>query len=419
MRIGHELNWRRSFSKTPYMILDASISKRISILRTLLILSIVLLHGVGTLAPAQLDFSNASEVLRGILIDRVGRFAVPTLTMVSAYLLFATALDLAPMRLYKKKIGTLVVPFLVFNVGYVGIQYAIEYGTGWAPLYALMSRSPEALANAVTGYSAFPLNVPLHFLRDLFVLTLLAPVFGLLIRNAPWLGLGFVCFVFLTNLDGHLVNRNTMAVLFYIGGMAAVDRWNVRRYDGLAVPALVALIAVSAAMVFGRIESNAVLYLVSPPLVWIASSRLVDTRVGRWAVANSEYSFFIFLTHVPALRVMQLAMDKYVPDAPFLLGHLLTVGLVVTSLALVHEAGCRLMPHAFGVMTGGRARPAAMPRRPAAAVPAFVERRRAPRAADAPVYSEAFRKAIVGALQEARLVASDPHDLAHAASLQH
>lgn len=386
------------------MMLDSLISQRISMLRTLLILSVVLLHTFGAPLATQIDFSDVPTLLRCIFIDRFGRFGVPTLSMVSGYLLFAAQLDLAPAKLFKKKLKTLIVPFLVFNVAYFGVQYGIECATGWAPLYHLTGKNAEDIAVALTGYIGFPINTPLHFLRDLFVLALLAPIFGLFIRNAPWIGLALVCGLFLTNLDGHLVNRDSMAALFYLGGMAAAGRWDLCRYDRFAVPAAIVLVAVCTIAVVDRVDSYTPIYLVSPPLVWIASSLLVGTRLGNWAIANSKYSFFVFLAHMPALRVSEVVRDRFDLNGSYLLTSTVVACIVLVTLALAYEAATRLMPNAFNTMIGARAL-----KRPAAkAAPAFVDRRRTPRTAGAPVYSEALRATIVKAMNDVRLGADLP-----------
>jgi succinoglycan biosynthesis protein ExoH len=385
------------------MKIDAAISQRISMLRTLLILSVVFLHASGVPEAARIDFSDVVTVLRCIFEDRFGRFAVPTLSMVSGYLLFAAGLDLTPAKLYKKKIKTLVVPFLVFNCLLFGIQYVFEYATGWAPLNRLTDKSPAEIVDALTGYRGFPSNIPLHFLRDLFVLALLAPLFGLFIRRSPWLGLAIVCGVFLPDLDGHLVNRDTMAVLFYVGGMAAVGKWNLRRFDRYAVHAAMALVGLCAAMVFLRIDSSLALYLASPLLVWIASARLVGTPLGNWAIANSKYSFFVFLTHAPLLRVVSLGLIKCHAELPLMAGVVGSTAAVTLALAVMYEAAMTVAPGPFNAMIGARgvkkpqARPAtAWPKPVTARQTAFVERRSAPRPANAPIYSESLRKTLLG-----------------------
>lgn len=382
-------------------MINPFVSERISMLRTLLILSVVVLHVVAAPPAAQVDFSDLATVLRCIFVDRFGRFAVPTLSMVSGYLLFSARLDQTPLKLYKKKFTTLAVPFFFFNIVFSGVVYSIEYVTGSAPLYGLTGKDLPSLLNGLLGYSEVPFNVPLHFLRDLFVLALLAPLFGVVIRRLPWLGLALVCGIFLPDLDGHLVNRDTMAVLFYVGGMAGAGHWDLRKYDRFAVPAMAALVGLCAAVVLFRVHAHTIVYLASPPLVWIASARLIGTRLGNWALENSKYSFFIFLAHSPMLRLITLAELEFHVHMPVMLTIAVNAILATALLRVVYEAAVLAMPRAFHVMVGARTARPALPALPRPVErPMFVERRKAPRPAGAPVYSETLRTKLLATLDE-------------------
>lgn len=328
------------------------VGKRISMLRIILILSVVFLH-LGAPLVQELDRADVLQLLQFFFQDQLGRIAVPTLSMISGYLLFAASLDRTPLTLYRKKARTLLVPFLVFNVAYFALQYAIEYATGWAPLYSITNKTAPQLLNLAFGYADNPLNFALHFLRDLFVLILLAPLFGILIRRLPTIGLMLVFTVFMSDLDGHLVNRNTMAVLFYVGGMAAVWRWDLLKFDRFAPYCLAGLVAVCAAMIHSHTESYVYVYLVSPFLVWPAAALLAGTRIGDWALRHSKYSFFLFLAHVPLIRVAQLLHGKmaWLPQWAYL-----ALGLVLIPLFLfrIYDAANHLMPGTFAFLTGGR-----------------------------------------------------------------
>jgi len=358
-------------------------------LRTLLILTVVFLHTAKEPNIATVDLSDFWTVIACIFQDRLGRFAVPTLTMISAFLLFSSGLHLAPAKLYKKKSMTLVVPFFFFNVLYFAAQYALEYVTGWSMFREATHKSHAEFINALIAYDNFPFNGALHFLRDLFVLVLLAPVFGFLLRRAPALGFALVCAVFLNDLDGHLVNRDTMAVMFYLGGWAAVGKWDVTRFDRFATPAIVVLVGACSAAVFLRVDNMAI-YLISPVLVWIASSHLVGSALGNWAARNSKYSFFVFLAHGPFLHVVKMAAEKSPLPIPPLLFSLLATAVSAVVLVAAYRVAMKTMPTLFNLMIGSRAKGTVV-----------VERRRRPRPAHSPVYSDAMRLALSGGLASA------------------
>lgn len=347
------------------MKIDPSVSRRICILRTILIMFVVLLH-TGTLEVRELDYGDKLQLFRFFFQNELGRLSVPTLTMISGYLLFSSKLDLMPLQLYKKKAATLLIPFFFFNIVYYAVQYALEYTTGWAPLYPLVGKPAWMNLNYLFNYDGIPLNASVHFLRDLFVLVLLAPLFGYCIRHLPLVGLAAVAGIFMCDLDGHMINRNTMPVLFYVGGMAAVGNWNVKRFDHLAIPALATLFMVCVGTMYYRVEEYVYIYLTAPFAVWPAAARLLDTRIGVLAEKYSKYSFFLFLAHAPLIRVIELARTKYLPhlaDGPYIA---LAFVLVVVLVPLLYQAAMYVMPDTFSFMIGRRAGKAPADRAPQA-----------------------------------------------------
>lgn len=284
----------------------------------------------------------------------MGRLSVPVLTLISGYLLFSSKLDRIPFKLYKKKFFTLVIPFFFFNVVYFSLQYALEYFFHVAPLFNLVELDRHMIIRRLTSYDGMPLNDPLHFLRDLVVLVMIAPLFGFFIRNAPFIGLNIVFVMFMSDLDGHFVNRNTMAVLFYIGGWAAVRRWDVRSLDRFALWGVALLFFACATMMFYRISSYTYLYLIAPFAVWPASSMLVNTYIGKLAVMASKYSFYLFLIHTPIIRVLQLVyprLSNWVSPNVYLV--LSFVSILVFTYVSYNLANI-VFPRAFSFVIGGR-----------------------------------------------------------------
>ena len=295
------------------MPIDSFVKQRIAMLRTLLIMLILFLHIGSGPSAGSVSFANIPDLLVFFLQDALGRLAVPTLTLISGFLLFNSKLDLHPLKLYKNKTRTLLVPFLFFNVVYFAVQYVIEYYSGWAPLYALVDAPPEKLLNYLIGYSTSPLNPSLHFLRDLLVLVLLTPLFSFFLRHHCLLGLFLVTGIFMSNSDRHLINRDTMPVLFYLGGMISVKQLDVKKYDRFAPHCILVLFIVCCGTIYFSDTSHVYIYLLAPFTIWPASVLLLDTRFGHWALGHSKYSFFIFLAHYPLIRLLDLLRHKLTP----------------------------------------------------------------------------------------------------------
>lgn len=280
------------------MSVEDQVRLRIAMLRFLMIFGVVLLH-----VPPFVPFAELSNepfaLTKAFLQLAVFRCTVPVLTVISGYLLFRSAIDQKPLRLAKKKGKTILLPFLFFNLSLLAVALALYHAAGLSLASGLPPASLRDWLDLGFGYRGSPINYPLNFLRDLLVLMLLAPVLGLFLRRAPWIGLALVFGIFMNNLDGPLLLRDVMAPVFYLGGLAAVRRWNLTVFDRFAWPALVVFLLACCWIVTMRVANTNYLRLVAPFLIWPAAALLAPTAFGRWMAGMSKYSFFVFVAHAP------------------------------------------------------------------------------------------------------------------------
>ncbi|MGH8772118.1 MAG: PAS domain S-box protein, partial [Burkholderiales bacterium] len=158
--------------------------------------------------------------------------------------------------------------------------------------------------SGVLGVFHSPVNGPLYFLRDLFVISLFAPVFGFFLRTRPYLGALLVAVIYWFNLDGYLILENRLIVSFYIGGLGAVFGWNLKRLDPYAVPLLVSMIA--GALVIAATGTKEIEWIAALAAFWIwpIFSLLENSRFADFLVRASGKSFFIFVSHTLILFVI-------------------------------------------------------------------------------------------------------------------
>lgn len=294
---------------------DNEIRTRIAILRFVMIFGIVILH-----TPAYVNIADIGsgwfDLTKAFLQSAVFRCTVPVLTCLSGYLLFGSGIDRNIQKLARKKFHTLALPFFACNVLLAALLYLLQSRFTVPISYQLYPFRLDTMLDAAFGYSRSPVNYPLNFLRDLLALMVLAPFIGFLLRNAAVLGLVLVIALFWFNVDGMLVLRNEMAILFYIGGMAAVQQWNIKRLDNYAGACLIAFLALCACIVLFKVGNTTYLRFIAPFLLWPTTALLVGTRIGSWLAARAEHSFFIFLLHAPVLvlgYVLYQEMEESIP----------------------------------------------------------------------------------------------------------
>lgn len=316
-----------------------------------MICGIVVLHTPNYVHISALE-PGAFNFIKAFFQNGVFRATVPVLTCISAYLLYRTSLDLAPEKLYKKKLRSIGIPFIAFNALILLTTFAVQSVAPVTLSYQLLPFDGWTWTNAMLGLTDAPINYPLNFLRDLLVIFALAPLFGWLIRNAPVKGLILVGLIFFNDFDGYLVLRSSMPVLFYVGGLAAVYRWNLTRLDGFAWPSLGLFVLLCASVVVFRVTNLTFLHVISPLLVWPAAALLFRHAAGRWCVKMSKYSFFIFLAHAPMLSFSWMLYGRVGSIVPYPLYWVLTPLLTIALLILCYRIAQRYFPQVFFALMG-------------------------------------------------------------------
>lgn len=335
--------------------IDSNISSRIALLRYIMIFGIVILH-TPPYVPLTETGSSAFDFLKAFFQHAAFRSSVPVLTFISGFLLFSVDLDKQFEKLFAKKTRTILVPLIAFNLPLALVIYVAQSnqfaGSVFSqPLYPFDLRT---WGNAVVGLSGPPVNYPLNFLRDLFIVSLMAPLFGAFLRRFAWVGVFVIFGIFWFNLDKDLVLRNTMPIVFYLGGMAAIHNWNMRKLDKYAIWLFFLFVLFCAAMVLFKIENRNYLRLMSPILIWPAASLLVGTKIGLWLQSISKYSFITFLTHGPILFGLWLAYQKVLAPAPYWIFWFSAPVIAAILAAVVQVGGRRACPQVMRVLLGGR-----------------------------------------------------------------
>ncbi|KFI08549.1 hypothetical protein JN27_03080 [Massilia sp. BSC265] len=282
------------------------------------------------------------------------RATVPVLAGMSGYLLFRSGLDQDWTRLFRKKMRTIALPFLVFNLLVLAGAFLAQHLLGLRMSYQLLPFDAPTWLDAAFGMSASPINYPLNFLRDLMVLMALAPLLGFILRSRPWMGFAAVLLIFFNNLDGALVLRDVMPVMFYVGGLAATRNWNLLALDRYALPCLGLLVVLCMCVVHFRIGNTTYFRFIAPVLIWSAAALLHDTRPGRWMQSQSKASFLIFLAHAPLLLVSSVAYQTLADGLPYPLYWFAIPVAIVAILSLLHRTFMRLCPRAFAALIGAK-----------------------------------------------------------------
>ncbi len=317
-----------------------------------------------------------SAAVQGFLGAGLGQIAVPGFFCMSGYLFFrGCGTDrLLGKEFYfekwKKRIRTLVIPYLLWNLIYYGIYLA----AGRA------KPEPGVLLEAVFNYRFNPV---FWYLKELILLTVLTPVFFLLLRDrrfSVWvLAAVFLAAVYYARLPFHFVNED--AAFYYMTGAALalhVGKWesDARKLKRLLSFCLGFFLVCESiykdgnpAMIMygiigGRISGALALYAAVG--LWLSSGKSLIKRKSGSAAENGDpgipvymkFNFFIYAVHYLEIRFFRLAAQVLcggrVPEAAAVVLYIVMPVLCIAAAVPVGMILKQKLPKVWAVLTGGR-----------------------------------------------------------------
>jgi succinoglycan biosynthesis protein ExoH len=347
------------------------ISARIDFLRLVLIVGIMFVHIPFT---AQYEpyagTGGGFEYLMIYMRDGLFRAGVPALSVISGFLL-ARQMSKPYGDLLRKKAGTLLVPFLIFNVGTFLAVYAMQLAGGGTFWHDVVGAGLGEKINYAFGLTDYPINEPLYFLRDMVVCMVLAPLLFLGARKAPWPTLAFLLFMVVFgrqvpvwgDFQSLVIFRPSIPLFLFAGLLLGLSKADLTRLDRHVVPAilvcavggLVMAWAMAPAAPLGQAGRFSFLLAAQVAIcvsVWILSASLVRLPAGRLIARNGSKAFWLFCTHAPALVILFMIWMK--TGTPYPLFYLLSVPVAVALLLTLHAILRAVMPGVMAFALGSR-----------------------------------------------------------------
>ena len=356
------------------LIISPEESQRISILKVWLSIMIVFIHSnvnnvnfVG--GKVYFDDPEWLTTIKYLVSEILSRSAVPAFFFLSAYFLYRKSFTWKQNVL--KKVYSLLVPYFILNLAWIVIFFLAQT----FPFTSSFFPNPQNIvANwGLTEWAAhifgspsnsYPMVYPLWFLRDLFILNLLSPVYEWFVRKTGTISLIFFILLWLLLKSTHIFFLDIQGVCFWgIGCWFAIKRINVSSLDKYKLPLIfiypglvvaVCLLHTSSGLLFD------ILYRICIPagmVFWyVWSTNIKNERCKKLLLFISGYSFGIYLFHEMNLSILRKLLAKLLPQTPalalimyFVIPFVIIVFCVV--LCCVLE---RFTPRLYTIITGGR-----------------------------------------------------------------
>ncbi len=346
--------------------IDQDVSKRIDVLRLILIFLIVLAHGARLLNDLVPGLESGTRLFISIFNDHITHSAIPLFFIISGYL-FLRKFDLsvpAYLTMCRKKLLSIFIPYLLFNLIWVLWLYFVGSIEMFGSRTFLIQ---EGILTKLFGLGTVPVNYPLWFLRDLLIVFIVSPIFLVFYKEAPLTGVIIMFFLWTVCSGSGSFSFYGNAFAFYVGGLLSRYDINIKNSSFLDKYVYPAFIIFTTIMFFHERlgishSSYSFLFkcnmLVGVLFFWCLS-RYSFIKNNRFLHIGATYSFFIYLTHEPTLSITQSSiLSRFQPQgAPFQVAY-----FFITAIGTMIFLGClgavlsRIVPGVYAVATGSRKR---------------------------------------------------------------
>lgn len=323
---------------------------------------------------------HADEIKGMLMNDRVqefisgmmGRCAVPLFYVISGYLFFLKVPD-GMASIYgkmRKRVGTLVVPYIIgclFFVGF-GVLMAVLPGVSKymnSSVMPLFSKPVGEILRSIfyDAGNGSPCAFQLWFLRDLILIVATSPLWYLCLKHLKW---GFVAVVFvLTYLDVPHVPFYSL-FWFVLGGQltkAKIEMGGVSGRIKVAIFGLFLIISIVQLLSPDMLEWNLLripIIMLGIVGIWGLYDALVEKKFylshHKWLGIVCHFTFFIYLFHEPTLNVVRKLIVVMLSknELGYLTSYLLSPWIFTVCAVFAGLLFRKYLPRVYNVCTGGR-----------------------------------------------------------------
>lgn len=334
------------------------LSNKLSVMYAILIIMVVYIHSSYVEAK---DWELAS-FLQTFTSAGICRIANCLFFSISGYLFARNILSMKDVFLkIKKRLRTLLVPYLLWNVIFVLWFVVLDVIPGVSQYVNSSGTLKRLMEQPVlqTFYDLWisPAAFQLWFLRDLIVMVLFTPILWYWAKK-QWAS-ALLAAIISTYFYGWLI-------YFWIGIIAATNKLDIENYYKWTWVIIgCALIYIGYAFyvgIYGMLPSyiEFSINLCGLYLVWVIYDLLAKGKVSLTTVAPWKwicgYSFFIYLFHEPTFNIIKklsLAITG-VNEISVIALYYINPWIMVAVAILVARIMQRIIPSVYRVLTGGR-----------------------------------------------------------------
>ncbi|MHA6686704.1 acyltransferase family protein [Mesorhizobium sp. A556] len=320
----------RSFFEVPAASLDPvrkTMSERIRIARGLCIFFMTFVHIPPGIADNVYDRDAGFFDLVYFALSRmVGLSSVSLLSVVSGYFIVSSLAKIGTGSLFLSKLKTLVVPLAAWNL--LMLALLTVYGLLRGKWQDMPDFTVPGMADALFALTQWPLDVPLWFLRDLFVCCLFSPLLFVALKRVPIATILLLFAYTLFGEDLYVLQRPQLMLFFALGMWLRISRTAESSVDAMArrlVPGLIVMVGLYLALrlanvLFGemddtlRLTLDTLLRITMAAGFWLLTGLIRRSRLAAGFVWFEPYAFFLFCSHAILFHFAAIVFRRFFGD---------------------------------------------------------------------------------------------------------
>lgn len=363
-------------------------SKTISWLRFVMAALVVILHAKDWFYPSgEYIYYN---LIRIVVSDGVCRLAVPTFFLISGYLYYKNIHKFSSIYDFwknqnLKRIKSLLIPYLLWNIiGIVlfvssvfilqGVDAALDFceNRGWHMMLWNNNRIGENLNDNINilgllMHGSVPINGPLWFIRDLFILNILSPLIYYVVKKMGgyWLFLMSIFYIF--NIWIPFEGFSASGFYFFSLGcflqlknkMLHNAFANYYKYIGLISFILFAFMVFmyNESLMYSKILLRAFTVFGSLFLLYVVSVGIKHNKLKVYTKLNDS-SFFIFALHMLIIPSIIIRVFNFIlpfeNEMIFILKYIGASFVDILACILIFYVCKMHFPKVTSILSGGR-----------------------------------------------------------------
>lgn len=339
--------------------------KKKKIVSFLLSIMVCLIHisSFGQYSHIADNMSGVNEVLSKVIRDSFTRYAVPLFFIISGALFFRDYNDKKYLDKIKKRINTLLIPYLFWNVVWLLFDIATSY-TFISNYFIGREKFVLSFSSVLDAILHHKCNVVFWFVFDLMFFVLISPIIDKLVHNR-YIGIGVtvllaVLCLFNLGLPVNVFTYPTSIVYYFIGAIIGKHFFDgFCKKTSLLVQIISLIILLITAVVFyfaDLIDSNPYFTFLLVPCAW-AFWNVADLFVYKLpSFSLFKNSFVIYAMHINVSAVITKLLYLVFPKCGWMAlpNFILTLVLTVSVIHLFCHIVNKISPNLYKIITGGR-----------------------------------------------------------------